>query len=91
MDLKRGIDWGVARIVKELHDQATDCKTKKDIASVGTISANGDATIGEIIADAMDKVGKDGVITVEEQKASRRTSISSRACSSTAVICRRTS
>ena len=68
MDLKRGIDWSVTRIVKALHDQATDCKTKKDIASVGTISANGDKTIGDIIAEAMDKVGKDGVITVEEAK-----------------------
>ena len=68
MDLKRGIDWGVGHIVKALHGQAVDCKTKKDIASVGTISANGDETIGDIIAEAMDKVGKDGVITVEEAK-----------------------
>jgi chaperonin GroEL len=68
MELKRGIEWGVGQIVTELKKQAKDCKTKKDIASVGTISANGDTTIGEIIADAMDKVGKDGVITVEEAK-----------------------
>ncbi len=68
MDLKRGIDWGIGEVVKALHDQAVECKTKKDIASVGTISANGDETIGDIIAEAMEKVGKDGVITVEEAK-----------------------
>ncbi len=68
MELKRGIDWGVQKIVSELKGFAKDCKTKKDIASVGTISANGDTTVGEIIAEAMDKVGKDGVITVEEAK-----------------------
>ena len=68
MELKRGLEWGVQKIVAELHTFAKDCKTKKDIASVGTISANGDTTIGDIIAEAMDKVGKDGVITVEEAK-----------------------
>ncbi|MBI2373334.1 MAG: chaperonin GroEL [Deltaproteobacteria bacterium] len=68
MEIKRGIDKGVEKLVEELHKFARDCKTKKDIASVGTISANGDATIGEIIANAMEKVGKDGVITVEEAK-----------------------
>jgi chaperonin GroEL len=68
MELKRGIEWAVQQMVAELRTLAKDCKTKKDIASVGTISANGDTTIGEIIADAMDKVGKDGVITVEEAK-----------------------
>jgi chaperonin GroEL len=68
MELKRGIEWGVARVVEELKKLAKECKTKKDIASVGTISANGDEAIGKIIADAMDKVGKDGVITVEEAK-----------------------
>src|SRR5687767_476093 len=68
MELKRGIEWGVVQIVAELKKLAKECKTKKDIASVGTISANGDRTIGDIIADAMDKVGKDGVITVEEAK-----------------------
>ncbi|HJL42498.1 MAG TPA: chaperonin GroEL [Myxococcales bacterium LLY-WYZ-16_1] len=68
MELKRGIEWGVQQVVKELPNLASECKTKKDIASVGTISANGDTTIGEIIAEAMDKVGKDGVITVEEAK-----------------------
>ncbi|MGF1510076.1 MAG: chaperonin GroEL [Myxococcota bacterium] len=68
MELKRGIEWGVTQVVEELPKHASECKTKKDIASVGTISANGDKTIGEIIAEAMDKVGKDGVITVEEAK-----------------------
>ncbi|MBX2812274.1 MAG: chaperonin GroEL [Myxococcales bacterium] len=68
MELKRGIEWGVRQVTGELHKLAQECKTKQDIAAVGTISANGDTTIGEIIADAMDKVGKDGVITVEEAK-----------------------
>ncbi len=68
MELKRGIEWAVGKVVEELKKQAKECKTKKDIASVGTISANGDTTIGDIIAEAMDKVGKDGVITVEEAK-----------------------
>src|SRR5687767_2715414 len=68
MELKRGIEWAVTRVVEELKKLAKECKTKKDIASVGTISANGDTAIGGIIADAMDKVGKDGVITVEEAK-----------------------
>ena len=68
MELKRGIEWGVRQITGELNKLAEECKTKEDIAAVGTISANGDKTIGEIIADAMDKVGKDGVITVEEAK-----------------------
>ena len=68
MELKRGIEWGVRTVTEELTKLAQECKTKQDIAAVGTISANGDTTIGEIIADAMDKVGKDGVITVEEAK-----------------------
>ena len=61
------------------------------IAQVGTISANHDETIGRIIAEAMDKVGKDGVITVEEAKSSRPRSRSSKGCSSIAATCRRTS
>ncbi|MEO1228480.1 MAG: chaperonin GroEL [Myxococcota bacterium] len=68
MELKRGIEWGVRQITEELGKAAQESKTKQDIAAVGTISANGDTTIGAIIADAMDKVGKDGVITVEEAK-----------------------
>src|SRR6185312_14194926 len=68
MDLKRGIDKAVESIVGELKKVSTATKGKKDIAQVGTISANGDHTIGDIIAEAMDKVGKEGVITVEEAK-----------------------
>jgi chaperonin GroEL len=68
MDLKRGIDAAVESVVGELQRLSKPTQGKKDIAQVGTISANGDATIGNIIAEAMDKVGKEGVITVEEAK-----------------------
>ncbi len=68
MDLKRGIDAAVEVVVAELKKQSKPTEGKKDIAQVGTISANGDATIGKIIAEAMEKVGKEGVITVEEAK-----------------------
>jgi chaperonin GroEL len=68
MDLKRGIDRAVEVVVAELKKQSKPTQGKKDIAQVGTISANGDETIGSIIAEAMDKVGKEGVITVEEAK-----------------------
>ncbi|KAB2910339.1 MAG: chaperonin GroEL [Kofleriaceae bacterium] len=68
MDLKRGIEASVTAITEKLKEMSVATKGKKDIAQVGTISANGDATIGEMIADAMDKVGKEGVITVEEAK-----------------------
>jgi len=68
MDLKRGIDIAVESICKELTNIKKDVTDKKEIAQVGTISANNDHTIGNLIADAMDKVGKDGVITVEEAK-----------------------
>jgi chaperonin GroEL len=68
MDLKRGIDKAVQVVVDELKKQSKPTSGKKDIAQVGTISANGDQTIGAIIAEAMEKVGKDGVITVEEAK-----------------------
>jgi len=68
MDLKRGIDKGVEIVVDELSKMSKECRDKKEISHVGTISANGDDTIGKIIADAMDKVGKEGVITVEEAK-----------------------
>jgi chaperonin GroEL len=66
MDLKRGIDKAVAAAVKEIEAQSTPCEDSKAIAQVGTISANSDTAVGKIIADAMDKVGKEGVITVEE-------------------------
>ena len=68
MELKRGIDAAVSSIVAELAKVSRSCDTSKDIADVATISANGDAEIGEILANCMDKVGKDGVITVEEAK-----------------------
>ena len=66
MDVKRGIDKGVAAAVEELKKLAKPCKDSKAIAQVGTISANSDESIGKTIADAMEKVGKEGVITVEE-------------------------
>ncbi len=68
MDIKRGIEKAVTIITGELKKMSKPTQGKKDIAQVGTISANGDTTIGNIIADAMDKVGKEGVITVEEAK-----------------------
>ncbi len=68
MEIKRGIDKAVAEVVKELKKMSEETKDPKEIAQVGTISANNDETIGKIIAEAMDKVGKEGVITVEEAK-----------------------
>ena len=68
MDLKRGIDKAVTAIVDELKKISKPCSTTKEIAQVGAISANSDSDIGKIIADAMDKVGKEGVITVEDGK-----------------------
>ena len=68
MPIKRGIDKAVALVVEELKKSSKPTKDKKDISQVGTISANNDRTIGDIIADAMEKVGKEGVITVEEAK-----------------------
>ena len=66
MDLKRGIDKAVEAAVENLRDSSKPCKDDKAIAQVGTISANGDQEVGDIIAEAMKKVGKEGVITVEE-------------------------
>lgn len=68
MDLKRGIDKAVSAAVSELDKISKPCSTSKEITQVGSISANSDETIGKIISDAMDKVGKDGVITVEDGK-----------------------
>jgi chaperonin GroEL len=68
MDLKRGIDKAVIATVEELKKLSKPCTTNKEIAQVGAISANADEAIGKIIADAMDKVGKEGVITVEDGK-----------------------
>ncbi len=66
MDLKRGIDKAVTAAVKQIAKMSTPCEDSKSIAQVGTISANSDEAVGQIIADAMNKVGKEGVITVEE-------------------------
>jgi chaperonin GroEL len=68
MDLKRGIDKAVEAVVADLKKQSKPCSTSKEIAQVGSISANADENVGKIIADAMDKVGKEGVITVEDGK-----------------------
>jgi chaperonin GroEL len=68
MDLKRGIDKAVAAVVENLRSQSKKIQNSSEISQVGTISANNDSEIGKMIADAMDKVGKDGVITVEEAK-----------------------
>ncbi|OGQ78037.1 MAG: chaperonin GroL [Deltaproteobacteria bacterium RIFCSPLOWO2_12_FULL_60_19] len=68
MSLKRGIDKAVEKVVAELKAQSKPTRDRDEIAQVGTISANNDSTIGDILAEAMDKVGKEGVITVEEAK-----------------------
>ncbi len=68
MELKRGIDLAVAAIVKEIDKLAKPCDSKEDITHVGAISANNDREIGAILAEAMEKVGRDGVITVDEAK-----------------------
>jgi len=67
-DLKRGIDLAIAKIIENLKSMSRNVSGKKEIAQVGSISANNDESIGNLIADAMEKVGKDGVITVEEAK-----------------------
>ncbi|RMG41563.1 MAG: chaperonin GroEL [Planctomycetota bacterium] len=66
LEMKRGMDRAVDDIVAKLKDMSTECRTSKAIAQVGTVAANGDTEIGEILAKAMEQVGKDGVITVEE-------------------------
>ncbi|MEJ5261248.1 MAG: chaperonin GroEL [Ignavibacterium sp.] len=68
MDLKRGIDFAVTKVVEYLKSISKDVEGRNEIAQVGAISANNDKSIGDLIADAMEKVGKDGVITVEEAK-----------------------
>ena len=73
MDLKRGIDIAVQKVVESLKELSKEVTDKKEIAQVGAISANNDREIGELIANAMDKVGKDGVITVEEAKGTETT------------------
>ncbi len=68
MDLKRGIDIATAKVVESLKARSKDVTTNEEISQVGTISANGEAEVGHMIAEAMEKVGKEGVITVEEAK-----------------------
>src|SRR5437660_12889233 len=68
MDIKSGVDKAVDVVVEELKKLSKPCKSKKEISQIGTISANNDPTIGDLLAEAMEKVGKDGVITVEEAK-----------------------
>jgi chaperonin GroEL len=85
MEIKRGIDHAVTAIVEALKKMAKQTKDPKEIAQVGTISANGDAEIGKKLAEAMEKVGKEGV------RRPRRRSKSWKACSSTAATSRRTS
>jgi len=73
MDIKRGIDAAVGKVVEVLKDLSKPTKGKTEIAQVGTISANGETVIGDILAEAMEKVGKEGVITVEEAKSMETT------------------
>src|SRR5260370_1661276 len=73
MELKRGIDKAVEKVVESLKKMSKPTKGQKDVAQIGTISANGDQFIGKIIADAMEKVGKEGVITIEEAKSMETT------------------
>jgi len=73
MELKRGIEKAVVKVVEELGKLSIKCQDKKEIAQVASIAANSDTAIGELIAEAMDKVGNDGVITVEEAKSTATT------------------
>jgi chaperonin GroEL len=73
MELKRGIEKAAAAVVEQLAKNSRKVRDREDIAQVGTVSANGEREIGEMIAEAMDKVGKEGVITVEEAKAMETT------------------
>ena len=68
MDLKRGVDMAVDAVVKDIQKRSKKVSTNDEIAQVGTISANGDSEIGRMLAEAMKKVGNEGVITVEEAK-----------------------
>jgi len=90
MDLKRGVDKAVAAVVEELKKRSKKITTPAETAQVGAIAANGETEIGKMISEAMQKVGNEGVITVEEAKGIRPSSTSSRACSSTAAMSART-
>ena len=91
MDLKRGIDKAVHALIEQLKKATKATTTTKEIAQVGSISANSDHSIGEIIAKAMDKVGKEGVITVEDGKSLENELDTSKVCSLTVATCHRTS
>jgi chaperonin GroEL len=86
MDLKRGIDLAVDKVLSDLKTRAKKLGSSGEIAQVGTISANGEEEIGNKISEAMDKVGRDGVITVEESKTRDTTLETTRECNSIAVI-----
>ncbi len=73
MDIKRGIDKAVIALVEEIHNIAKPTRDPNEIAQIGTVSANGDTTIGKLLSEAMEKVGKEGVITVEEAKSAETT------------------
>ena len=88
MDLKRGIDIAVTAVVKDIERRAKKVQSSEEIAQIATIASNGDKSVGEMIAEAMKKVGNEGVITVEEAKTAEPSSTSSRACSSIAAIFR---
>src|SRR5216117_3830413 len=85
MSLKRGVDRAVTAVVEELKKLSKSTKSKAEIAQVGIVSANGDRTIGDLIAEAMEKVGKEGSSPSRRPRASTPSSRSSRACSSTAA------
>ena len=91
MDLKRGIDLAVEAVVADLKKNSKNVTSNEEIAQVGTISANGDVEIGKFLADAMKKVGNEGVITVEEANPWRPNSKLSKVCNSIAVTSLRTS
>ena len=91
MSLKRGVDRAVTAVVEELKKLSKSTKSKAEIAQVGIVSANGDRTIGDLIAEAMEKVGKEGSSPSRRPRASTPSSRSSRACSSTAATCLPTS
>ena len=91
MDLKRGIEKAVAQVVEEIQKKSKKVKDTAESPRLGTVAANGEKGIGDMSAKAMQKVGNEGVITVEEAKSLEASWRSSRACSSTAVICRPTS
>ena len=91
MDLKRGIDIAVAAVVKDIQKRSKKVGSSAEVAQVGTISSNGDTKVGKMIAEAMQKVGNEGVITVEEAKALETEVEIVEACNSTAAISRPTS